>query len=968
MPDWKAMLAAVQEECLTAIWSRGVALARSEAVVGDDHDEREWNFRVRVEGDVLSPTVRLYPGDHEWDCDCEGPTEPCEHVAACAIAAARIGGDLDELYSGEGSASWIRYEFRRTRGALVLDRFLCRDDEVISAIEGPLEDFCAGEVALGYDLLGEDLDVDPFAVRGGPFSADRARRLLGLLGRVRDLRLEGRPLRASSEGRAPRAILSDGRSGAIDLAIEVDPVVDEIVGPGIVRCGETLHPMMGDVSAFGVAWEKLPLRRTYARPEFADLASRVVPRLEKQMEVEVRTRRLPGRTTVHRPWMSFEIESSPEGLDVLPQIVYGDPPVARLDGDRLLTLAGEAPQRDAAAEKELLLRLRDRLHLVPGRRVRLEAQDAARFLSGVRSFDDGRPDARSPGSVAEVELAARITGEGEKVGVAFAPVGEDTGPVPAEAVLSAWQQGLDVVPLSGGNFARIPEGWLEKHGTLLSDFLQACREAGGGTPPAALPMLGELCEGSGLGVPPAVERLRALLEQSPTDVRTIPGDEVLRGYQRDGVQWLRRHRAASLGAVLADDMGLGKTVQTLFALEGRTLVVCPRSVIHNWTREAERFRPDLSVALFHGPGRELTDADLTLTTYATLRADLEVLSAVSWDAVVLDEAQAIKNPDSQAARAAFSLQAGFRLSLSGTPVENRLDELWSQMHFTNPGLLGGRRAFVERYERGLLAGDSTTSDHLRRRLRPFLLRRTKSEVVPELPPRTETTLFCELDPRERDVYEAVRLATREDVVRQLGEGTRALAVLEALLRLRQAACHTGLLPGQEAQGSSKVEAVADALGDAVAGGHKALVFSQWTGLLDRVEPHLQARGVDFTRLDGSTRDRAAVVDDFQDPSGPPVLLASLMAGGTGLNLTAADHVFLLDPWWNPAVEDQAADRAHRIGQDKPVMIYRVVAKDTVEERVLALQMRKRQIAGAALEGASIDGLVTREDLLALLDD
>lgn len=962
------MLAAVQEECLTAIWSRGVALARGEAVAGDDHDEREWNFRVRVEGDRLSPTVRLYPSDLEWDCDCESPTEPCEHVAACAISAARIGGDLGELYSGESSASWIRYEFRRTAGTLALDRFLCRDGEVVCRIEGPLEDFCANGETSGYELLAEDLDVDPFAVRGGPFSADRARRLLGLLARVRELRFGGQPVRASPQGRAPGAILCDGRSGAIELRIEVDREVDEIVGPGIVRCGETLHPMMGDASAFGAAWEKLPLRRTYSPGDFADLATRVVPSLEKQMEVEVRTRRLPGRTTVHRPWMSFEIDSSPEGLDVLPQIVYGEPPVARVEGDRLLVLAGEAPQRDAPAEKDLLLRLRDRLHLVPGRRVRLAAEDAARFLSGVRSFDDGRSGYRGSASVAEVELSARIAGQGEEVGIAFAPNGAEAEAVAAEAVLSAWQQGLDVVPLPGGNFARIPDGWLEKHGTLLSDFLEACRESGGGTPPAALPMLGELCEESGLGVPPAVERLRVLLGASPTDAREIEGDEILRDYQREGVRWLRRHRAASLGAVLADDMGLGKTVQTLFALEGRTLVVCPRSVIHNWMREAQRFRPDLSVALFHGPGRRLTDADLTLTTYATLRADLEVLSAVSWDTVVLDEAQAIKNPDSQAARAAFSLQAGFRLSLSGTPVENRLDELWSQMHFTNPGLLGGRRAFVERYERALLAGDSIAADQLRRRLRPFLLRRTKREVVPELPPRTESTLLCELDPRERDVYEAVRLSTREEVVRQLGEGTRVLAVLEALLRLRQAACHTGLLPGQEAEGSSKVEAVADALGDAVAGGHKALVFSQWTGLLDRMEPHLGARGVDFTRLDGSTRDRAAVVDDFQDPAGPPVLLASLMAGGTGLNLTAADHVFLLDPWWNPAVEDQAADRAHRIGQDKPVMVYRVVAKDTVEERVLALQARKRQIAGAALEGASIDGLVTQQDLLALLDD
>ena len=336
---------------------------------------------------------------------------------------------------------------------------------------------------------------------------------------------------------------------------------------------------------------------------------------------------------------------------------------------------------------------------------------------------------------------------------------------------------------------------------------------------------------------------------------------------------------------------------------------------------------------------------------------------------MLDEAQAIKNPDSQVARAAYGLSGAFRLSLSGTPIENRLDELWSQMHFVNRGLLGGRRDFAERYERPMLAGDAAVTERLRRRIRPFVLRRLKREVATELPPRTDAILYCELDTDERSIYDAVRLAARADVVKQLTEGGSVMAMFEALLRLRQAACHAGLLPGRHAETSSKVEALCDALEDAVADGHKALVFSQWTSLLDRVEPQLESRAIAFTRLDGSTRDRGAVVDGFQDPAGPPVLLISLKAGGTGLNLTAADHVFLLDPWWNPAVEEQAADRAHRIGQDRPVMVYRLVAKDTVEERVLELQRRKRQIADSALGGAEQAGgtAITRDDILALLD-
>jgi len=433
----------------------------------------------------------------------------------------------------------------------------------------------------------------------------------------------------------------------------------------------------------------------------------------------------------------------------------------------------------------------------------------------------------------------------------------------------------------------------------------------------------------------------------------------LRPYQRQGMSWLAFLRDAGLGAVLADDMGLGKTLQTLCALRGRTLVVCPRSVVHNWADEIRRFRPALRSAIYHGPKRALDPAaDVTLTTYAILRLDAELLAKTMWDTVVLDEAQAIKNPDSQVARAAYELR--------GTPVENRLDELWSQLHFTNRGLLGGRGAFDERYAKPISLGTPGAAERLRKKIRPFVLRRLKKEVAPELPPRVEAVLYCELEEHERSVYDAVRAATQKEIVSRLAQGASVLLALEALLRLRQASCHPSLVPGQFADTSAKVERLVEALEDAAADGHKALVFSQWTSLLDLVEPHLERAGIRFIRLDGSTRDRGAVVAEFQGDSGPPVMLISLKAGGTGLNLTAADHVFLMDPWWNPAVEDQAADRAHRIGQDKPVMVYRLVAKDTVEEGILLLQERKRAIANAALGEAGQAAAITREDLLALL--
>jgi SNF2 family DNA or RNA helicase len=424
-----------------------------------------------------------------------------------------------------------------------------------------------------------------------------------------------------------------------------------------------------------------------------------------------------------------------------------------------------------------------------------------------------------------------------------------------------------------------------------------------------------------------------------------------------------------MGAMLADDMGLGKTLQALCAVGSPCLVVCPASVLHNWQKETARFRPALRVHVYHGPGRALQDdADITLTTYAILRIDGEVLADHGWDTVVLDEAQFIKNADSQVARAAFELSTRFRVTLTGTPVENRLDELWSQFHFVNRGLLGGRRDFQDRYARPIADGDRQALARLRQRIKPFLLRRLKSEVARELPPRTDVVLRCSLGQREQELYQAIHAATQKEVVAQLAAGGNVLAALEALLRLRQACCHSALLPNQEgrAESSAKLELLMETLEEALSEGHKALVFSQWTSLLNLVEPHLQAAGVEFCRIDGSTRDRGAVVDRFQDPGGPPVMLISLKAGGTGLNLTAADHVFLLDPWWNPAVEDQAADRAHRIGQDRPVLVHRLVAEGTVEERMLDLQERKRALAQAATGDAAAAFGITRDDLLALL--
>nr|MBA3540830.1 DEAD/DEAH box helicase [Deltaproteobacteria bacterium] len=540
------------------------------------------------------------------------------------------------------------------------------------------------------------------------------------------------------------------------------------------------------------------------------------------------------------------------------------------------------------------------------------------------------------------------------------------------AALRAWQAGVDLVPLVGGGWGRVPMSWFDQHGARVADLL-AARGDDHRVPLYAMPDLAKLCVDLDEPPPPELDRVRPLLDGFngiPETKSLVTGE--LRPYQQRGLDWLAFCRDAGLGCVLADDMGLGKTIQALAAIKGRTLVVSPTSVLFNWLAETNKFRPDLTVSTYHGPRRALDPtADVVLTSYPILRNDIDQLAAEQWDTVILDESQTIKNPDSQVARAAYRLRGAWRVTLSGTPIENRLDELWSQLHFTNPGLLAGRADFQDRWAEPIMNGDNGAAARLRDRIRPFVLRRMKKEVAKELPSRTDSVMYVELDESERLTYDAIRAATQSEIVKMLEAGGGVMAALEALLRLRQASCHGALLPATirttaAPPSSSKMDRLMLALTDAVSGGHRALVFSQWTSLLDLIEPHLTAAGIGFNRLDGSTTDRAGVVNTFQADDGPPVMLLSLKAGGTGLNLTAADHVFLVDPWWNPAVEDQAADRAHRIGQDKPVMVYRMVARDTVEERILELQDRKRKLAEAALSEAGGATAITRDDLLALL--
>ncbi|MCX6130162.1 MAG: DEAD/DEAH box helicase, partial [Proteobacteria bacterium] len=662
-----------------------------------------------------------------------------------------------------------------------------------------------------------------------------------------------------------------------------------------------------------------------------------------------------------------------QNLLLQPGIVYGDPPIASIREGVFRPSGREVPIRDHAGER----RLKDELWRQWGMELyqgRLYAPETGiRLVEQLSKWQgtisgDGLQQFRNYGPV-EAKLQWRDGHIDCEFQFAQADAKHKAQQLDVHKALAAYERGESLVPLLDGGFAELPMDWFAQFGQQLRDLLLA-QEQNEVLPASAKVQALDLLEGLGHEIPPDLAPLRKLRSFTLHEAKAhLPEgfNAELRGYQSQGVAWLQHLQELELGALLADDMGLGKTVQAIAVLPRGSLVIAPSSVIPNWHRELQRFRPNLKVHVYHGSQRHWQDdADIVISSYGLLRSDQESFYQRPWQAVVLDEAQIIKNPESKVAQAARQLQAKFRLALSGTPVENRLDDLWSLFSFINPGLLGSRKDFRERFSRPIEEGQGQIAQGLRQMVRPFILRRLKREVAPELPPRIEKVLYAELWPEERQLYQTIQAATQQDLIDRLQMGASVIEALEALLRLRQACCHPGLIPQQSALHSSKLTVLMESLDVALAEGHKALVFSQWTSLLDRLEPILETAGIKFLRLDGSTQDRQSIVDQFQAEDGPPVLIMSLKAGGVGLNLTQADHVFILDPWWNPASQDQAADRAHRIGQTKTVMIHPIVALGTVEEKILELQAVKRSLAAAALgEGAVLPSL-TREDLMYLL--
>ena len=561
--------------------------------------------------------------------------------------------------------------------------------------------------------------------------------------------------------------------------------------------------------------------------------------------------------------------------------------------------------------------------------------------------------------------------------------------IDAERVLSI-RQLLDLASGAPGRFLAMGEGeFLALTGELRKrlDDLKAFTQLHGRElrihPLAAQALAGFLDEAGRVEADAKWRRHRERLQKIEEFVPAVPTtlQAELRDYQVEGFSWLARLAHLGMGACLADDMGLGKTVQALALLlhrakEGPALVVAPTSVCPNWVEEAGRFAPTLKVMQLGAGNRsqvidKLRPLDLLVVSYGLLQVGevADLLAGVAWSTAVLDEAQAIKNFETKRSRGAMKLTAGCRLLTTGTPIENHLGELWNLFRFINPGLLGSLDSFNERFAIPIeRQGDPNARKRLRKLIKPFILRRLKSQVLEELPPRTDIVLHVELSGDEQAFYEAIRQKALEVTAEAAGPpGARHLKILAEIMRLRRACCHPRLVMPDSDLAGSKLRLFGDTVAELLEGRHKVLVFSQFVGHLAIVRDYLKAKGIPYQYLDGSTppRERKKAVDGFQAGEGD-IFLISLKAGGTGLNLTAADYVIHLDPWWNPAVEDQASDRAHRIGQERPVTVYRLVTKGTIEEKIVALHHKKRDLADGLLAGTDTAARISTDDLIRLI--
>jgi len=735
---------------------------------------------------------------------------------------------------------------------------------------------------------------------------------------------------------------------------------------------------------------------TFGRTAKADAGALLTSHSSTGLDMECRD---PGVETalLSEPEFSLTIEGSLNHLGARLQCIYGKRILFAGSRDR----GGDFPGRNPKSEEKALQMLANcgfsgpdssNQYILRGetRILAFFARDLPRLQSRWK-VSIGARFGNITEEIERISPRINIQGSGESwfdMTVELAtPEGQQFSAIEIQRLL---QMGQNHVRLKNGKIAVFDTGMLDELQSVLMDCDPQQKQPGtyrvdrkhAGYIDA---VIGEKSRIEGQGA--ATWQNWARSQRQLAKLEPIPlGDleNVLRPYQKDGVYWMSYLAKNRFGGILADEMGLGKTLQAIaiiHALGGISIVICPSSLIYNWKREAEKFISGINVLCIEGSNRqglfnEIKHSNLVITSYPLLRRDIDKYRGFEFKAAILDEAQHIKNPDTQNAQAALLIRAENRFVLTGTPMENSVRDLWSIMNYLMPGYLGTRTDFRDRYEQPIVRDNSEeTRSRLAKRLRPFMLRRIKKEVLTEIPEKIEHIAYCQLTTQQKEVYGKLLSSAKSEIERVSNEKSVAqgrVVMLTALLRLRQVCCDLRLLgvPGTvDEVASAKVDLLDELLQEAIDGGHRILIFSQFVSMLKILREHFDRGGLKYCYLDGQTKNRLEVVDQFQQDNDIPAFLISLKAGGVGLNLTGADTVIHFDPWWNPAVEAQATDRAHRIGQKRVVTSYKLIAKDTVEEKILTLQRKKMEMIDAMVDSDDqplMTGL-TMDEIMGLLD-
>jgi superfamily II DNA or RNA helicase len=909
----------LKEEVLPGVWSKGVALSRnmkSVEKISPSSELKELKFKIQTTERILAYQVTLWPLDQDAYCNCGSKVEPCHHIVAVALAV-QAGHVTDVVQKDAETGTRLAYTWvvekvpggGSTREKISLKRELIVNG-VPSKLEGSLVALIGGvqsgrlKVSLP-STTPEDIKLDELFIHANPswsqvlrvISDFPALPVIGILG-VSHLTANAKTIRDT-------VLVEAGDGGGLRLTKVQGPEPDQRFSNGIVRFGDQLATL--EMAA--------PFKNQTVSPaQYAGFLTEVLPRLRDGYDLDIRAE-LP-EFAESEPELSFKTEVMGENLYVTPEIVY---PKTR-ETDVIL--------KDPEKERELMKSLRANFGLAPKIPTALGPKEALRFRENLAMHDRpfGSVDAFLGGFLAEANVSLEDALAQKDLLMKLLVLREKKPQVKAR-----FQDFLSTLRVTKSD--SISNGTMNSGASINSTG--AMNDFQNGVP-------------SGYVHPPLLK--------------------ILREYQKQGVQFLNEKRATFGGAILADDMGLGKTLQTLALIEKAgaknahtevsnapathgevaaehalpSLVIAPSSLLSNWLNEAKRFRPDLKTSIYHGSARVFdVTADLVVTSYSLLRMDAQKFLDQKWAMVILDEAHIIRNPDTQAAVASFQLDADFRIALTGTPIQNRKRDLLSLFQFVTPGIFEFEDELEDRIVKALI------------------LRRTKAEVLPELPPKTYLEHAVELTIAERSFYHAIFAAAKQSVVERLGAGEKIspLTIFEILLRSRQALDHPALIdPTRAIEISTKLARILEVIDELIESGQSILVYSQWTSFLDLIERAIENR-FRYLRLDGSTENRGEVVDQFQNDERPTVFLLSLHAGGVGLNLTRATHVMFCEPWWNPYVELQAEDRAYRLGQEKPVTIHRFTTVDSIEEKLQALKAEKIKLQDAVFEKTDLLGLL-----------